>query len=208
MGGFGSGRKFGTDCTDDYRSIDIRRWQRDVLLFAGSSFTLTWSRNGQVTGKINVEAETGLVRLSYSYRKQGCDWEFMDYPVMLQTTACHYGGGRYWFTCPTAGCDRRVAMLYLGGKFFACRHCYQLAYRSQRETEDDRATRRADKIRDKLDWEPGILNGKGWKPKGMHWKTYHHLAAEYDNRSNQALQGMSAKLGIKTNRLSALRSRK
>lgn len=207
MGGFGSGRKFGADCTDDCRSIDIRRWQRQGFLFAGSSFTLTWSRNGQVTGKINVEAETGSVRLSYSYRKQDSDWENVNYPVMLQTTACHYGGVRYWLTCPAVGCGRRVAMLYLGGKYFACRHCYQLAYRCQRESADDRATRRADTIRDKLDWEPGILNGKGWKPKGMHWKTYHRLTAKYDYHANQALQWMSVKLGITTNRLAAVRSR-
>jgi hypothetical protein len=29
---------------------------------------------------------------------------------------------------------------------------------SQRENLDDRATHRADKIRDQLKWEPGILN--------------------------------------------------
>lgn len=42
---------------------------------------------------------------------------------------------------------------------------------SERETADDRAARRADRIRKKLGWEPGILNGDGWKPKGMHWNT-------------------------------------
>ena len=64
-----------------------------------------------------------------------------------------------------------MAILY-GGGIFACRHCYRLAYPSQRANWDDRAARRADRIRDKPGWEPGILNGNGWKPKGMHWNTF------------------------------------
>jgi hypothetical protein len=208
MGGYGSGRKFGADYTDDYRSVDVRRWQRDNLLTLGQSFNWQWSRNNEILATIKVKVESGQVRLSYSCRKNGGEWEKLDYPVKLQTTSCHYGGGRYWFTCPAVGCGRRVALLYLGGKYFACRHCYKLAYRCQRETADDRATRRADKIRTKLDWDPGILNLRGLKPKGMHWKTYHRLTAEYDDSAYQALQAISAKLGIVTNRLSALRGGK
>jgi hypothetical protein len=33
------------------------------------------------------------VRLQYNYRKDGDDWESLDYPVTLVTTPCHYGGG-------------------------------------------------------------------------------------------------------------------
>jgi hypothetical protein len=43
MGGYGSGRRFGADCTDDYRSIDVRRWQREGFLNAGQSFNWQWS---------------------------------------------------------------------------------------------------------------------------------------------------------------------
>jgi hypothetical protein len=43
----------------------------------------------------------------------------------------------------------------------------------------------------------------------MHWKTYHRLAAEHDDYANQALLGITAKIGIlMTDRLSALRSGK
>jgi hypothetical protein len=72
-----------------------------------------------------------------------------------------------------------VAKLY-SGNIFACRHCYRLAYPSQREALYDRAARRADKIRDRLGWEPGILNGEGLKPKGMHWKTFGRLCVKHD----------------------------
>ena len=40
------------------------------------------------------------------------------------------------------------------------------------------AARKADRLRDKLGWEPGILNGNGIKPKGMHWRTFERLKAE------------------------------
>ncbi|CAA9890312.1 conserved hypothetical protein [Candidatus Methylobacter favarea] len=204
MGGFGSGRKFGADCTDDYRSIDVRRWQRDGYLMPGQHLDCQWTRNGEKVAAISVKVEIGQLRLIYSYRRNGDDWESLDYPVCLQTTACNYGGERYWFTCPAAGCGRRVAVLFLGGKIFACRHCYRLAYKSQREACDDRATRKADKIRDKLNWEPGILNLPGDKPKGMHWKTYLRLMEEYKDYANQALLGMTAKMRIVNNRLWAL----
>jgi hypothetical protein len=58
----------------------------------------------------------------------------------------------------------------------------------------------ADEIRRRLDWQVGILNPKGYKPKGMHWKTYHRLTVDHDNNMNQSLMGIMAKLKI-NNRL-------
>ncbi|MCZ6802983.1 MAG: hypothetical protein O7D86_03365 [Proteobacteria bacterium] len=89
-----------------------------------------------------------------------------------------------------------MAILY-GGGIFACRHCHQLAYPSQRETPDDRAARRADKIRECLDWEQGILNPKGWKkPKGRHWNTFDRLNKEHDAFVAISLAGMAARFNL------------
>jgi hypothetical protein len=74
------------------------------------------------------------------------------------------------FICPAAGCGRRVATLY-GDGIFACRRCYRLAYFSSRDDVGDRAARRADRLRARLGWELGILNGEGGKPKWMRWRT-------------------------------------
>lgn len=204
MGGYSSGRKSESNCTDDHLAIDVRQWQREGRLIDGSSFNTTWSRAGKEMGNMGVRAENGQVVLSYSWQKHGGESGRLDYPVCLQTTSCHYGGVRYWFICPVVTCSKRVAKLYLGDKVFACRHCYRLAYHSQRETKDDRATRKAEKIRAKLEWQPGILNLPGDKPKGMHWLTYLRLIAEYGDYANQALLGMTAKMEIMNNRLSAL----
>jgi len=100
------------------------------------------------------------------------------------------GGTRPWFLCPASGCERRVAILY-GGTVFACRHCHQLTYPSQRESKVDRATRRAEKIREKLEWKPGIVNSEGRKPIGMHWRTFDKLTAKHDAYMAISLTGIA-----------------
>lgn len=77
--------------------------------------------------------------------------------------------------------------MLFGGAVFACRQCHQLAYQSQREGLSDRAARRAERIRKKLDWPAGILNGEFDKPKGMHWRTFHRLCQEQDEWSELSM---------------------
>jgi hypothetical protein len=200
VGGFGSGRKWGKDCTDDMRQIDVRRLVRDGYLKAGMAYGWQWTRRSEVVASINVAVEANQVWFTYRQRELGGEWQDVRYPVRLDRTACHLGGERVWWRCPAAGCGRRVAILF-GGSIFACRNCHKLAYRCQREADDDRAARRADKLRDSLGWEPGILNGEGWKPKGMHWRTYERLRAEHDARVNASLMGMARRFKLNIPRL-------
>jgi len=198
MGGTGSGRKWYFDSketTDDYRRLDIRRWQRDCLLEASKAFSWQWSRNGETIASINVIMERDRVILTYRHKRGDEEWKDECYPVRIERTPCHYGGSRAWFICPARECSRRVAILYSGG-IFACRHCYRLAYPSQRENPYDLDARRADKIRNRLNWEPGILNSSGEKPKGMHWRTYKKLVREHDASVEKSLAGMAKRLGI------------
>jgi hypothetical protein len=95
-------------------------------------------------------------------------------------------GGRLW----AAGGNP------LWGGIFACRHCYQLAYASSREDAGGRATRRADRLRARLGWEPGILNGEGDKPKWMRWRTFERMAAEHDQLVARSLQAAKLKFGL------------
>ena len=200
MGGMGSGRHWhygANDTTSDYRALDVRRWKRDGLLTPGHAFGWQWSRHGEIFASIRVRTEADRVILTYRHRNRGEEeWQDESYPVYLDWTPCHLGGERPWFLCPARGCGRRVAILY-GGGIFACRHCYQLAYPSQRETYDDRAARRADRIRERLSWEQGILNPKGWeKPKGMHWRTFERLNTEHDRFVAKSLAGMAARFNL------------
>lgn len=179
MGGNGSGRYSPRKTTSRYLKIDVRRWQREGLLKPDSSFVTQWSTRGKVTASIRVTASPRLVKLSYCHQAAG-ENENLSYPILLSWTSCNYGGKRPWFLCPAKGCNRRVAILY-GGKIFACRHCNNLAYDCQRETDHDRELRRAKKIREQLGWQPGILSKTGTKPKRMHWETYYRLSNEHND---------------------------
>jgi len=103
---------------------------------------MNWTRNGEKTGSISfvVSAVEGdeYIRFQYTQtdRHSGEKTE-LDYKVRLEWTACHFGGRRWWFICPLVvngrACNRRVGVLYLdGGKYFGCRHCYDLTYESSK----------------------------------------------------------------------------
>lgn len=192
MGGFGSGRHGGKSTTADMWALDIRKIAKAGRLTPGQSFFWQWLRNGESVAKINIQIDVNQVILDYRARDRGGEWQAMKYPVRLSWTTCTYGGQRAWWLCPALGCGRRVALLY-GGKIYACRHCHQLAYQTQRELSHDRAGTRADKLRDRLGWEAGILNGNGSKPKGMHWRTFKLLEEQHDVLVNHAIAGMMAK---------------
>src|SRR5262249_12278880 len=101
--------------------------------------------------------------------------------------------GLDWLEDPGSG---RLAILY-GGRSFACRNCYQLACASSHEDAGGRATRRADRLRAQLGWEPGILNGEGDKPKWMRWRTFERLAAEHNAFVDESMARMALRFGIK-----------
>jgi hypothetical protein len=188
MGNSNSGNHGGKRTTSDMRALDVRKVQREGLLKPGYSCGWQWSRNGETIASINLKVDTDRVTLDYRNRPNGGEWQTMNYPVRLAWTPCHYGGQRAWWLCPAVGCGRRVAVLY-GGSVFACRHCQRLAYKSQRVAPDDRALRRADNLRERLGWVPGVIHGPGGKPKGMHWTTYGRLFVEYCAAAADAMGG-------------------
>ena len=60
------------------------------------------------------------------------------------------------------------------------------------ESSDDnrKAFRRADKLRARLGWVPGVAHGEGARPKGMHHRTFNALVARYRAAELQALGAM------------------
>lgn len=175
----------GKETTDDYRQLDIRYLRRKGLLSAGHFYTLHWSRNGEVIASVGARTELDRVILSYSYRTEGRDWEKEEYSVQIEWTPCNYGGHWAWFRCPANGCGRRAAVLYCVG-IFACRHCCQLVYESQREAPHSRALRRARAIRERLGGSTAVLGPFPSRPKGMHWFTYERLVRKADDAQDRS----------------------
>jgi hypothetical protein len=200
MGGLGSGDWYRFNkktTTGECHSIDVRYLHREGLLKAGGWFSLRWSRGEHETASIGGSVEGHLrlrperVILRYRHRSgPGGEWEDVQEPVPLTWTACNIGGERPWFICPGAGCGRRVAVLYGPGKYFLCRHCYDLRYESQREDKTQRALRRAQKIRKHLGGSANMMEPFPEKPKGMHLETYMQLFWEHHEAEMEQLADM------------------
>jgi hypothetical protein len=170
----------------DVPEIDIRRWRRNGYLEPGHRFLSQWFAGDKRFAAMDVYIESDH-RLWLSYRLDNGDRsEDIAYSVDLDWTPCHLGGARPWFRCPNMACDRRCAILYMGG-IFLCRHCRELRYPSQREARYDRLARRGENIRERLGWPPGILAGPGAKPKHMHWATFWKLVDEHDRFADAAV---------------------
>lgn len=148
MGGYGSGQRSHKKRTaDGCLEIDTADLRRRGWLAAGTrSGDLTWpaafpwQHASTVTCDVTVAEARGEMRLRYApARDHGAA---LDYRVPLVTTPCRLGGRRWWFVCPLArgdaACARRVRVLYLAGRYFGCRHCHDLTYRS-RQRSDARA---------------------------------------------------------------------
>ncbi len=199
MGGIGSGRRWYWDAketVEDYRTIDVRRWHKENM-FDGKLYVWRWFRGGEQVSSIQMitNLDQNQFEVSYMHKRINQDWQEQSYPVHLYWSACNYGGKRPWFICPAKNCGRRVAILYLG-KIFACRQCYQLAYPCQRENFGYRAIRKIEKVRNKLKWESGCFNGKGLKPKGMHWKTLSTLSIKHDKYLRRVNEWELLRFGI------------
>ena len=198
MGGVGSGNWYRFDkktTTGECHSVDVRYLHREGLLKPRRWFSLRWSKADRETGSIRIAVggndKPQRVLLLYRHRiGQGDEWEDVQEHVSLDWTACTFGGERPWFVCPGAGCGRRVALIYGLGRYFLCRHCYDLVYESQRENEMHRALRRAQAIRERLGGSANMTKPFPERPKGMHWKTYERLWWEHHEAEMEQLAGM------------------
>ncbi len=198
MGGVGSGSwyRFNTKTTaEECQSIDVRYLHRNGLLKPGHWFSFRWSRaggkTGSIQGAVSGDGRAEQVTLLYRHRRGlGSEWEDVREPVELAWTACNFGGERPWFICPGADCSRRVAILYGPGRYFLCRHCYDLSYQSQRDNKMYRALHRAQDIRRRLGGSANMMEPFPEKPKGMHWRTYERLWWEHHEAEMEQLAGM------------------
>lgn len=103
---------------------------------------VTWTQRdafGEYKDEVSIRTETqgdeGFIEFAYDMHLPDCEPEPLKYCAKLTATPCHYGGRRWWFVCPLSrdgeACGKRVGTLYRAGKYFGCRHCHQLAYKSQ-----------------------------------------------------------------------------
>ena len=122
------------------------------------------AKNGYHIIVSTLNKDAPYVYLSYSILQPNGEHKDYGYYVDLASTACHYGGKRYWFLCPITidgkPCGKRVAVLYLGGNVFGCSGCYSLTYRS----------RKLSGIYKKF----GVINMPEMERQGLDFKRWHY----------------------------------
>jgi len=146
MGGFGSTRwNWHTKKTQVEECLQFHINTIKKNLKPGYGSVMSWILGDKVTDNIRyrVIGDDAPIAIRLIYKstdrvtKESVDY---DYHVYLTTTPLYWGGVRYWFVCQLLKgdipCNRRVGVLYLppGGRYFGCRHCYDLTYRSCQES--------------------------------------------------------------------------
>jgi len=85
MGGPGSGNRWrygAKSATDDYRTLDVRRWAREGVLRPGYWGGWQWTRNGETVASIQMRAEQDRVILIYRHRSDDGEWKDEHYPCV------------------------------------------------------------------------------------------------------------------------------
>lgn len=106
------------------KTISNRLLRLPIGIFIKNKYDLgsiTWGDDSSISFRKNLNLES--VTIDYVMNKKSITETFG-----LSISPCHYGNFRYWFTCH---CGRRVGNLYLYQKYFRCRHCHDLTYRSK-----------------------------------------------------------------------------
>ncbi|MCH9751496.1 MAG: hypothetical protein K0U61_04690 [Alphaproteobacteria bacterium] len=190
MGGFGSGgwnlRHAGT--VEGNRRLCADTLRKGGCLEPGFYGSITWTSDDGETNSIRASFAEQLLKLTFRYRINDGDWNPVKQNISVSSVACHYGGERTLFFCPNCGSRRKY--LYGAGRLFLCRTCHDLTFSSQRERSADRACRRAQKLRHKLDVDLGLEAWIGPRPKGMHQKTFDRISREIRANEDVVLQHM------------------
>lgn len=168
---------------EDFKRLDIGSLHKAGHTNDGYVGQWGWYSNGELQSVIEISTEKQQLIVKYSVGQQN-----FNYPIQLQVTPCHYGGSRYWFSCPR--CDGRVATLYIASNLlFHCRKCQKLNYTCQQDMKLSATRHVMYKLRDRLGWRydnAWMRPSRKIRPKGMHQTTFDKLVERHDALENRA----------------------
>ena len=177
----------GAGTVEGTRSLDVMNLAREGVLANSQFYSLAWTHGDGSTASVGIKGGRDLITLAYSVRSGTEDWHTVRQPVPIFWERCRFGGERPWFICAVSAdgqyCGRRTAKLYGAGRLFACRRCYRLGYRIQRENPMERAHLRLARLHRKLNAD---YEGPDWppprKPKWMRQGTYARISRQIEDR--------------------------
>jgi hypothetical protein len=160
--------------------LDVDQLAKKGCLRPGWSGTCQWT-DGNEVASINLRTEANRLHLSYPVWVGDREWRLVTDTIAIVHLPCRFGGSRAYFICPGprgTDCGRRITKLHLSNRYFLCRHCNHLPYACQHENSWQRALRRANKLKQRLDMGVGLAEPLPEKPKGMWARTYGRLLNE------------------------------
>ena len=132
---------------DNLKRVEIWWLKKYGYLDGWKSGGIWWSNSwSEKKDSISIEVSTmdadRYIRFRYSQTEDDDKKTEFDYKARLVSSACNYGGRRWWFICPLSkngvSCGKRVGVLYKNGDYFGCRHCYELTYKSRNENRNSK----------------------------------------------------------------------
>ncbi len=137
-------------CTvEEALSWDVNVWARQEGLMPGRIFVGTLMSPSLSGSRVGFGGPTGLMHYCADLRDPDHPTVELTYPitvkqvtiedtVLLELSACPYGGHRLWFRCPICYAEKqtRCTRLYIppGRYSFGCRQCHGLTYRSSQQS--------------------------------------------------------------------------
>ncbi len=135
-------------------------------------------RNSSVGFSLLWRKEKPLLQLRYTAKDESVD---VVYPMIA--TYPYFGGVRWWFICPLSvngvDCRRRVGKLYIPPrqKYFGCRSCYDLSYKTRQEYDKRYAHISYDKI-ESMNQQMDALPAS----QQLQWAIFMLKSIDYDRR--------------------------
>ena len=186
MGGQGSGRwnsRARKKTTENQLRLDIHLLNKKQCLNPGVVGSLIFSK-GDFRGSITFSVEAEHLTLNYWCRASGCEIENVEQKIAFDRTICNFGNFRTWLLCPR--CLARSAVLYCVGRYFLCRRCANITYKTQQLKKTDRLLHKARTISQRLGGSTNLLFASlPRKPSNMHFTTYWRLSKKLHNAINQ-----------------------
>jgi hypothetical protein len=122
--------------TEASKRVELSWLKKQKYLDGFRGGNISWSRNGEPTGNINIQVDTYSyspnIKFIYKVRRNGEEWKDMEFSFRMESIPCRFGGNKWFFICGLykSGqyCGKRVRILYQTGDYFGCRHCADLTY--------------------------------------------------------------------------------
>ena len=165
--------------------LDVRTCARRGQLRPGTIGTLTWTRDGEEAGSAAYRASETALEVRYAIVGDEDELTPVVVTIPILRRSCRYGGHRNYWRCPRCGRTCEVVVMASHGRWWGCRRCLRLRYRSQGLDRASRLQQRADELYARAGAESE--DGKFiHKHKWMRWATFDRLMDRANRVSREA----------------------